>query len=82
MKITRNTIKRTIRTFFQAFIGSFIASGSGIVWYNIDIKEALIATFITSAFAGLSAMLMNLEKEGDINGNCKGNCKKSRVTKR
>lgn len=63
MKITKNTIKRAVRTFFQAFFGSFITSGTGVMWYDINIKEAVLATLMTSIFAGLSAVYMNLEKE-------------------
>lgn len=82
MKITKNTIKRAIRTFIQAFFGSFIATGSGVLWYDVDIKEAVFATFITSFFAGLSAVYMNLEKEEVKNGNSKTNNKKGRKPKR
>lgn len=67
MKITKETLKRAIRTFFQAFFGSFIATGSGVVWYDVNIQEAIAATLITSAFAGLSAVYMNLEKRNDNN---------------
>lgn len=63
MKITKNTIKRAVRTFLQAFFGSFITSGTGVIWYDINIKEAVLATLMTSIFAGLSAVYMNLEKE-------------------
>lgn len=82
MKITKETLKRAIRTFAQAFFGSFIATGSGVIWYDINIQEAIAATLITSIFAGLSATYMNLEKEGAKNGNCKRNNKKSRKSKR
>lgn len=82
MKITKNTIKRAVRTFFQAFFGSFIATGTGVMWYDVNIKEAIAATLITSTFAGLSAAYMNLEKEESKNGNSKRNNKKSRKSKR
>ena len=82
MKITRETIRRSIRTFFQAFFGSFIATGSGVLWYDVDMKEAIAATLITSIFAGLSAAYMNLEKGDESNGNSKRNSKKGRKPKR
>lgn len=63
MKITKQTIIKAIRTFFQAFLGSFITLGAGIEWYNVSIKHAIVCTIITSLFAGLSAIVMNLEKE-------------------
>lgn len=63
MKITANTLKRGIRTFFQAFFGSFITAGTGVMWYEVNIKEAIIGVLMTSIFAGLSAVAMNLEKE-------------------
>lgn len=61
--ITKNTLKRAIRTFFQAFFGSFITAGTGVMWYEVNIKEAIIGVLMTSIFAGLSAVAMNLEKE-------------------
>lgn len=60
-KITNFTLKRTIRTFFQAFLGAFITAGTGIMWNEVDIKSAIVGILMTSLFAGLSAMLMNLE---------------------
>lgn len=63
--ITKNTLKRAIRTFFQAFFGSFITAGTGVMWYEVNIKEAIIGVLMTSIFAGLSAVAMNLEKEAE-----------------
>ena len=63
MKITKKTIVKAIRTFFQTFLGSFVTLGAGIEWYEVSIKHAIICTIITSLFAGLSALGMNLEKE-------------------
>ena len=60
-KITKNTIKRGLRTFFQAFFGAFVTAGAGIIWTDIDIKNALIGILLTSLFAGFSAIGMNLE---------------------
>lgn len=60
-KITKNTIKKGLRTFFQAFVGAFITAGAGIIWTEIDIKNALIGILLTSLFAGLGALGMNLE---------------------
>lgn len=64
-KITNNTLKRGMRTFFQAFFGSFITAGTGVMWYEVDIKQAIIGVLMTSIFAGLSAVAMNLEKEAN-----------------
>lgn len=61
MKITRETLRRGIRTFFQAFFGAFITAGTGIMWQEVDIKNAILGIIITSVFAGLSAICMNLE---------------------
>lgn len=63
MKITKKTIIRATRTFIQSFIGSFIATGGLVAWTDVEIKQALIGTLMTSVFSGLSAVLMNLEKE-------------------
>lgn len=60
-KITDFTLKRGIRTFFQAFFGAFITAGTGIAWYDVEIKQAVIGILMTSIFAGLSAICMNLE---------------------
>ena len=60
-KITKNTLKRGIRTFFQAFFGAFITAGTGVMWNEVDIKKAILGIMITSVFAGLSAICMNLE---------------------
>lgn len=60
-KMTKNTIFRGLRTFFQAFFGSFITAGAGIIWTDIDIKTALLGILLTSLFAGFGAIGMNLE---------------------
>lgn len=60
-KITKNTIKKGLRTFFQAFIGAFLTAGAGVVWTDVDIKNALVGVLLASVFAGLSAIGMNLE---------------------
>jgi len=62
MKITENTLKRGIRTFLQAFFGAFVTAGTGIAWYDVDLKSAIIGILMTSIFAGLSAICMNLER--------------------
>lgn len=63
MKITANTLKRGIRTFFQTAISSIIVGGSAIVWTDVDVKSTLIGLTLTSIFSGLNALLMNLEKK-------------------
>lgn len=60
-QITKNTLKRGIRTFFQAFFGAFITAGTGVMWNEVDIENAILGILITSIFAGLSAICMNLE---------------------
>lgn len=65
MKITANTLKRAIRTFLQSFFGAFITAGTGVMWCEVNIKEAIIGVLMTSIFAGLSAVCMNLEKEAN-----------------
>lgn len=60
-QITNNTLKRGIRTFFQAFFGAFITAGTGIMWDEVNIGNAILGILITSIFAGLSAIAMNLE---------------------
>lgn len=62
-KITKNTIIRSLRTFLQAFVGAFLTAGASIMWTDVDIKNALVGALLTSLFAGLSAIGMNLEKE-------------------
>lgn len=60
-KITKNTIRKGLRTFAQAFFGAFVTTGAGIIWTDIDIKNALIGILLTSLFAGFGAIGMNLE---------------------
>lgn len=71
MKITKNTIKRAIRTFIQAFCGALLTAGAAIDWYNVDLKGAGLGVLITSLFAGLSALAMNMEEKNGINKNNK-----------
>lgn len=61
--ITENTLKRGIRTFLQAFFGSFVTAGTGVIWYEVEIKNAILGILMTSIFAGLSAVCMNLESK-------------------
>ena len=49
----------------QSFFGAFITAGTGVMWYEVNIKEAIIGVLMTSIFAGLSAVCMNLEKEAN-----------------
>ena len=51
MKITKETLRRAIRTFIQAFCGALLSAGAGIEWYNVDIEKALLGVVITSIFA-------------------------------
>ena len=61
MRITKITVIRSVRTFLQAFLGALITAGAGVNWLDIEIKQAIVGILITSFFAGLSAMVMNLE---------------------
>lgn len=65
MKFTKNTAKRALRTFIQAFI-SYIVVNYTIVDVTGDknaIKQAVIGLLIAAIAAGFSAV-MNLEKGG------------------
>ena len=62
MKFTKNTAKRALRTFIQAFI-SFILVNYTMIDVTGDrsaIKQAVIGLLISAVAAGLSAV-MNLE---------------------
>lgn len=65
-KITRKTIIKSIRTFIQAFVGSFISAGAIVGWTDTDIKNSLLGCLLTAIFAGLTATCMNLENKGDV----------------
>lgn len=69
MKITNKTLIKAIRTFIQAFFGSIITIGTGVMWYDVEIDKAIIGVFMTSIFAGLSAVTMNMEEENGIKKN-------------
>ena len=64
-KITKNTIRKGLRTFAQAFFGAFVTSGAAIIWTEVDMLQALLGILLTSLFAGLGAIGMNLEKKED-----------------
>lgn len=62
MKFTKNTAKRALRTFIQAFI-SFIVVNYTMIDVTGDrsaIKQAVIGLLISALAAGISAV-MNLE---------------------
>lgn len=62
MKFTKNTAKRALRTFIQAFI-SFILVNYTMIDVTGDksaIKQAVIGLLISAVAAGISAV-MNLE---------------------
>lgn len=62
MKFTKNTAKRALRTFIQAFI-SFILVNYTMIDVTGDrsaIKQAVIGLLISALAAGISAV-MNLE---------------------
>ena len=64
MKITKETLKRALRTFVQAFI-SYIIVNYAVVDMSGDkatIQQAVIGLVMSAVAAGFSA-LMNLEKK-------------------
>ena len=64
MKFTKNTAKRALRTFIQAFI-SFIVVNYTMIDVTGDrsaIKQAVIGLLISAVAAGISAV-MNLEEK-------------------
>lgn len=71
MKITKNSVKRALRTFVQAAVAYFTVN---IALINFDseknaIKSALIGLAVSTLAAGLAAV-MNLEgKEDDSHDN-------------
>lgn len=69
MKFTKETLKRTIRTFIQALIAYLIVALPAID-YTVDksaLKSALIGLGASALAAGLSAV-MNLEKPEQLGG--------------
>ncbi len=72
MKITKNCLKRALRTFLQTVIGYVLANLSlyiGGIDFNDGslLKNALIGLAISAFSAGASAV-MNLEKGEENNG--------------
>ena len=71
MKFTKETLRRSVRTFVQAAVG-FIASNivfqiSGVNWYEKDTIKAAAVGLAASALAAGAAAVMNLsdKKEGN-----------------
>ena len=66
MKLTKNTMKRALRTFVQAVIAYLAVHLSMVDFSNGKeaVKTALLGLAVSSLAAGLSAV-MNLEKKGD-----------------
>lgn len=63
-KISKKTIKRTVRTFIQAFAGSMISVISCGVYDITEWKSWGMSVLISAIASGIAAV-MNLEKEGD-----------------
>lgn len=66
MKITKETVKRAVRTFIQAFI-AYIAVHIAVIDFSAGkevIKSALIGLGVSALAAGLAGV-MNLEAEAD-----------------
>ena len=66
MKITKETVKRAVRTFIQAFI-AYVTVHIAVIDFSAGkevIKSALIGLGVSALAAGL-AVVMNLEAEAD-----------------
>lgn len=64
MKITKETVRRTFRTFVQAALGYMLVHLSNVDFSDsrAALRAALTGVAVSAAAAGLSAV-MNLEKE-------------------
>ena len=65
MRITKKTIKRAARTFWQA-LGGYIVANITIIDFTAEtsiLKQSLIGLIIAGIAAGFAA-LMNLETDG------------------
>ncbi len=63
MKLTKNTVKRAVRTFFQSAI-AYITVNALCISYGAEnggLEDALIGLAISAAAAGIAAV-MNLER--------------------
>lgn len=70
MKFTKETFRRTARTFIQT-VFSYIVANIILVDFTADVEtvKKVIFGLITSAFASGLAVVMNLErKEDEIDG--------------
>ena len=66
MKFTKETAKKTIRTFIQAAVG-YIAVNLAVIDFTAGkevVKSALIGLGVAAVAAGIAA-IMNLERGGD-----------------
>jgi len=64
MKFTKETLKRTARTFLQSAVGYIIAHIVLIDFTDLSlVKSALLGLVVSAGAAGLAA-IMNLESEG------------------
>lgn len=63
-KFTKNTLKRALRTFFQAFFACFTADIVGVDFANGGgaLKNELVKLGISALSAGIAG-LMNLEEQ-------------------
>lgn len=69
-KITKETIRRALRTFVQTAVG-YIAVNIAVVDFTASgevIKSALVGVLIAGVSAGISAV-MNLEKTEEVTNN-------------
>lgn len=65
MKITKNTLKKAMRTFIQTAVG-YIAVNIAVVDFSAEksaLKSALVGIAVSAASAGICAA-MNLERKG------------------
>jgi hypothetical protein len=67
MKITKNTIKKSVRTFIQAAIGCIVVNigtyATGIDYSNWGALKPILISFAVSAVSAGVAAVMNLESE-------------------
>ena len=69
MKSYKETIRRSVRTFFQAALGYIVTNLTLVTmgYENADIKTALIGLFTAAVAAGLAAV-MNLPGKEEAEG--------------
>ena len=76
MKFTKETLRRTLRTFLQAVAGFLATTGLSIfVTNDYNVSKNIIIGVIGSAVAAGMAAVMNLEENIDLEDNQKSESK-------